>query len=57
MLTAIMTSPDFAEVCFLIAVILCVISVVLTIANNVATWVPVLLTSAVGFLALGFLAL
>ena len=56
-IAAIMTAPDFAEVCFLVAFILCVIYVVIALANNGMAYLHVLLAAAVGFIALGFLAL
>jgi hypothetical protein len=58
MLAVIMHSPDFAEVCFLIAVILFAIEVVLIIAKPVGYTLGGLMIAA-GLLAvaLGFLAL
>jgi len=58
MLAAIMTSPDFAEVCFLIAFILFVIEFIIRLLRP-AAWVydSVLLVAGLAFIALGFLAL
>lgn len=55
---AIMTEPDFAEVCFLIAVIVFVLEVIVCIARP-ANWAYSGLLLAVGLAAisLGFLAL
>jgi hypothetical protein len=56
-LAAIMTEPDFGEICFLVALILCVIYIVVTYMSDASVHLHVLLAAAVGFLALGFLAL
>lgn len=58
MLSAIMTKPDFAEVCFLIAFILFVIEFVIRLARP-ANW-PfdwLLMVAGLAFMALGWLAL
>lgn len=58
MLTAIMSSPDFGEVCFLVAFILFVIEFVIRILRPSA-WVydSALLVAGLAFMALGWLAL
>jgi hypothetical protein len=57
-LAAIMTSPDVAEVCFLVAVILFAVELVVRVTRP-ANWVyeSVLLVAGLLFVALGFLAL
>lgn len=57
MLNAIMTSPGFAEVCFLVAFILFVIEFVVRVLRP-AAWVydSALLVAGLAFLALGWLA-
>lgn len=58
LLAAIMTSPDFAEVMFLVAFILFLVEAVVCIARP-AAWVYTGLVLALGFaaVALGLLAL
>lgn len=58
MLAAIMSSPDFAEVCFLVAFIVFAIEVVAAVARP-AAWAYdfALVTLGLAFVALGFLAL
>lgn len=58
LLAAIMTSPDFAEVMFLTAVILFLIEVVVCIARPAAwTYSGLLVAAGLAAVALGFLAL
>jgi hypothetical protein len=58
MLTAIMTSPDFAEICFLVALVLFTIEFVIRLVRP-ANWAydSVLLAAGLAFIALGWLAL
>lgn len=58
MLSAIMTSPEFGEVCFLVAFILFVIEFIIRIVRP-ANWVyeSLLLVAGLAFIALGWLAL
>jgi len=55
MLATIMSSPDFAEACFLIALILFVIAMLVSI-YRVAHTLPVV-SAGLAFIALAFLAL
>jgi hypothetical protein len=57
-LAAIMTSPDFGEICFLVAFILFTIEFVIRVMRP-ANWAydSVLLAAGLAFVALGFLAL
>lgn len=58
MLSVIMSSPDFAEVCFLVAFIVFAIEFVAAVTRP-ASWVydMAMVTLGLGFLTLGFLAL
>lgn len=58
MITAIMTKPEFAEVCFLVAFILFAIEFVIRLVRP-ANWAYDLMLAMAGlaFVALGFLAL
>ena len=57
-LSAIMTEPDFAEICFLVAFILFTIEFVIRLVRP-SNWVydSVLMAAGLAFVALGFLAL
>jgi len=57
-LSAIMSSPDFGEVCFLVAFILFTIEFVIRLVRP-ANWAydSVLLAAGLAFVALGWLAL
>jgi hypothetical protein len=59
MLASIMTKPDFAEVCFLIAFILFVIELVIILTKNSPRWPypNLLVVAGLAFVALGWLAL
>lgn len=57
MLSAIMTKPDFAEVCFLVAFILFVIEVVVLVVKTAVVPAGLLIAAGLAFIALGFLAL
>lgn len=58
MYSAIMTSPDFAEVCFLIAFILFVVAaVVALVRSEVSSYSGILVAAGLAFGALAFLAL
>lgn len=56
-LSAIMTSPEFGEVCFLVAFILFVIAVVAHITRPAFEYLTVIIPAGLAFLALGWLAL
>lgn len=58
MISAIMTSPDFAEICFLVAVILFAVEFVRCLSRN-EHWAydSALMAAGLAFVALGFLAL
>ncbi len=57
MIAAIMTKPDFAEVCFLIAFILFAIEFVIRLAKVAFPYDLLLVVAGLAMLALGFLAL
>jgi hypothetical protein len=58
MLNAIMTSPDLAEVCFLVALILFVIATILRVAATKASvWSGAFVAAGLSFIALAWLAL
>lgn len=60
MFSAIMTKPDFGEVCFLIAFILFVIAFFIVLAGERVPWsrlFNLLLVAGLAFIALGWLAL
>lgn len=57
MLSAIMTSPDFAEVCFLVAFILFAIATVVHLVQPTFQYLSVLIPAGLAFVALGWLAL
>ena len=58
MLAAIMSSPDFGEVCFLIAFIIFVLATILSLVQTTAsTYVMPLIAGGLSFIALGWLAL
>lgn len=58
MLNAIMTSPDFAEVAFLIAFILFVVAtVVALVRSEVSAYSGILVSAGLAFMALAWLAL
>jgi hypothetical protein len=57
MLSAIMTEPDFGEICFLVAFILFTIHVIISLAKSTFEYVGVLLPAGLAFIALGWLAL
>lgn len=57
MLAAIMSSPDFAEVMFLVAFIVFVIAVVVHIVQPTFQYLSILIPAGLACLALGFLAL
>lgn len=57
MLSAIMTSPDFAEVCFLIAFILFVVATILSVVRTeVSAYSGTLVAAGLSFVALAWLA-
>lgn len=57
MLSAIMTSPDFAEVCFLVAFIILAIATVVHLVQPTFQYLSVLIPAGLAFMALGWLAL
>lgn len=58
MLSAIMTSPEFGEICFLVAFVLFVIaSIVGFVRTEVSGYVGAIVASGLALLALGWLAL
>jgi hypothetical protein len=57
MLSAIMTKPDFAEVCFLVAFILFVIEFFIRLFVRPYPYEMLLVVAGLAFLALGWLAL
>ena len=58
MLTAVMSNPDFAEICFLVAFILFVIEVVIIVAKPAGyVYGNLLIAAGLAFVALGWLAL
>lgn len=57
MLSAIMSSPDFGEVCFLIAFVIFVIAtVVALLRTTVDTYVIPIIAAGLAMMALGWLA-
>lgn len=57
MVSAIVNSPEFGEVCFLIALIIFAVAVVVHATEAAFNYVGVLIPAGLAFLALGFLAL
>lgn len=58
MLSAIMSSPEFAEVAFLIGLILFVTATVVAVARTTASqYFDLMIAAGLAFVALGFLAL
>lgn len=57
MLAAIMTKPDLAEACFLIAVIVFALGIALTLTKSAWPYIRVLDYTGLALLAFGFLAL
>lgn len=56
--SAIMTSPDFGEVCFLIALILFAIAFVVNVTRSeIAAWSNTIIAAGLAFIALAWLAL
>lgn len=56
-LAAIMTEPDFGEICFLVALVLFVVHVIIVATKNATEYGGVLVSAGLAFLALGWLAL
>jgi hypothetical protein len=56
-IAAIMTEPDFAEICFLVALILFVVHVVIVATKNATEYGGLLISAGLAFVALGWLAL